>query len=48
MSEYTVYYHGKVTVDAENISDAQQQAYDLLKDANVGEFSTDEIQEDFI
>jgi len=46
MKEYTVYYHGRITVEAEDESEARGEAYDRLQEACIGEFSTDEVEEE--
>ena len=47
-TEYTVYYEGKITVEAESVKDAMSEGYDLLKEANIGQFNIKTVEEDFI
>lgn len=39
MAEYTVYYEGKITVEADSDSEATEEVYDKLQEACVGEFA---------
>ena len=43
--EYTVYFTGKVVVEAETEAEADGMAYDILHDAGIGTFDLTETEE---